>query len=334
MEKIKNTLIVRIKNKVIHVFKSTKIDFDIFVYNTFLRNLQHKRLTKKIKDSKTIVGHQTLNSSHERSVEIKEEDKNLTEVIVTCYFTLKPDPQSGSTRNAADFRHIQPWYESVMKIGASGIVLHDGLERAFIEQFSNNQIQFRYCELGNYSIFEERWLLYNIFLQQLPQLEKVFFTDSNDVYITKNPFPFITSNSALYVGRDNANRIKDSGWLKAECDQYVLESSYKLPRTYQYQWVYNAGVCGGSRSLMLFVTNEVSKLIFRAASDFHKDMTLLNLVIHNHFYPQLSSKNWNQKLVDTKNDTLASHPNLITGYPFNSGFKDHDFDSTAYFIHK
>jgi hypothetical protein len=28
---------------------------------------------------------------------------------------------------------------------------------------------------------------------------------------------------------DNANRIKDSGWLKEECDQFIEESIYPLP---------------------------------------------------------------------------------------------------------
>jgi hypothetical protein len=188
--------------------------------------------------------------------------------------------------------------------------------------------------MGNYSIFEERWLLYHLFLRQLPQLEKVFLSDSNDVYITKNPFPFITKESALYVGRDNANRIKDSGWLEAERLKFLEESNYSLAKTYEYQWVYNAGVTGGSYRVMLFLTNEMSKLIFKASSNHHKDMTLINIVIHEHFYPRLSNKNWDQKLVVNAMDSVSSHENLITGFPFNSGFKDFDFNSSAYFIHK
>lgn len=188
--------------------------------------------------------------------------------------------------------------------------------------------------MGNYSIFEERWLLYHLFLQQLPQLKKVFFTDSNDVYITKNPFSFSTKKSALYVGRDNANRIKDSGWLKQERTTFLEESNYKLERTYEYQWVYNAGVTGGNYPVMLFLTNEMSKLIFKAISNYHKDMTLLNIVIHEHFYPLLSNKNWDQKLVETLMDSVSSHENLITGFPVNSGFKDFDLESKALFIHK
>lgn len=327
-------MINRIKHKLKRVFRSSKIDLIIFVYNNFERKKQKKRLYSKIANEIKSDKHLHFNSDIKRTVEKTESDLILKEVIVTCYFTLKPDPQTGKSRNSAEYIFIQPWYDSIMKIGVSGIILHDGLENDFIERYQNEQIQFRYCEMGNYSIFEERWLLYHLFLKQLPKLDMVFFTDSNDVYITKNPFSFITTNEALYVGRDNANRIKDSGWLKEECDKFLIESNYQLAKTYRYQWVYNAGVSGGSYAIMLFLTSEMARLILMVSSNFHKDMTLLNIVIHEHFYPKLSSMNWDQKLVDKNNDILASHYNLVTGYPFNSGFKDLDVESNALFRHK
>jgi hypothetical protein len=304
------------------------------MYNKFERRKQKKKLLSKIANTTTSEQHVHFNSNKKRTVERTDSDLILKEVIVTCYFTLKPDPQTGLSRNAADFKYIQPWYDSLLKIGASGIILHDGLEQEFIDRYQNEQIQFRFCEMGNYSIFEERWLLYHVVLAQLPDLENIYFTDSNDVYITQNPFPFITNQEALYIGRDNANRIKDSGWLKAECDTFIKESNHTLLKTYPYQWVYNAGVVGGSRDLLFFLSKEMSNLILKATSSFHKDMTLLNIVIHENFYPKLTSNHWHQKLVDTANDQKASHNILITGFPLNSGFKDLDLNSKALFIHK
>jgi hypothetical protein len=303
-------------------------------YNLFNRFFQSIKLNSKIKTSIFSKEITTFNSSKIRSVQMKEEDLEKSAVIVTCYFTQKPDPQTGIIRNSADFAYIQPWYESLLKINVSGIILHDGLEQDFINRYQNEQIQFRFCELGNYSIFEERWLLYHVLLNQLPKLEKVFFTDSNDVYITKNPFQLIKNKNALYVGRDSAYRIKDSGWLKDECDKFDEESNYQLLKTYPYQWVYNAGVVGGSTSLLFFFTSEMSKLILKAESTYHKDMSLLNIVIHEHFYPTLSTRNWNRKLVDNSDDEIATHKNLVTGFPLNSGFKDLDLNSKAFFIHK
>lgn len=327
-------MIERIKNKIKRVFKNIDRNLRIFWYNRFDRKNQQKNLEFKLSNTVLNFDLFTHNSSKNRFVEVLQKDQALESVVVTCYFTLKPDPQTGFSRNSADFKYIQPWYDSLLKTGANGIILHDGLEAEFIARYQTPTIQFRYCEMGNYSIFEERWLLYHLFLRQLPQLEKVFFTDSNDVYITKNPFQFITKESALYVGRDNANRIKDSGWLEAERLKFLEESNYSLAKTFEYQWVYNAGVTGGSYRVMLFLTNEMSKLIFKASSNHHKDMTLINIVIHEHFYPRLSNKNWNQKLVVSEMDSVSSHENLITGFPFNSGFKDFDFNSSAYFIHK
>lgn len=327
-------MIGRVKNKIERVLKNIDRNRRIFMYNRFDRKNQQKNLEFKLSNTVLNFDLFTHNSSKNRFVEVLEKDQALVSVVVTCYFTLKPDPQTGFSRNSADFKYIQPWYDSLLKTGANGIILHDGLEAEFIARYQTPTIQFRYCEMGNYSIFEERWLLYHLFLQQLPQLEKVFFTDSNDVFITQNPFPFITSETALYVGRDNANRIKDSGWLKDERLMFLEESKYSLAKSYEYQWVYNAGVTGGSYRVMLFLTREMAKLIFKATSNHHKDMTLLNIVIHEHFFPFLSKYNWEQQLVDPKNDAFASHSQLITGYPFNSGFKDFDFDSTAYFIHK
>jgi hypothetical protein len=327
-------LTIRIKNKIIKVFRIFARNFRILGYNQIDRKIQNKNLTSKLSKTDSNLDVFTHNTTKIRSVEVNEKDRELKTIVVTCYFTLKPDPQTGLSRNAADFKYIEPWYYSLLKTGANGIILHDGLEQEFISKHQTSQIQFRFCEMGNYSIFEERWLLYHLLLRQLPQLEKVFFTDSNDVYITQNPFPLITNETALYVGRDNANRIKDSGWLKEECSRFLEESNYTLPKTYEYQWVYNAGVTGGSYPVMLFLTSEMAMLIFKATSNYHKDMTLLNIVIHEHFYPLLSKENWDQQLVDTRNDVLASHSNLITGYPFNSGFKDLDLNSKAYFIHK
>ncbi len=327
-------MITRILNKLDRINKALIIILRIFVFNEVERRQQMKKLRSKIASTTSSKQLLNVNSNKKRSVEIEGNDFKLNEVIVTCYFTLKEDPQTGLSRNAADFKYIQPWYNSLLKTGASGIILHDGLEKDFIKQYQNDQIQFRFCEMGNYSIFEERWLLYQILLIQLPNLTKVFFTDSNDVYITKHPFYIINNDQALYVGRDNANRIKDSGWLKDECDKFIEESNYVIPKTYPYQWVYNAGVIGGNRSLLIFFSAEMSRLIFKAKSSHHKDMTLLNIVIHENFYPKLSKMNWNQKLVDTNTDTISSHHNLISGYPLNSGFKDFDLNSKALFIHK
>jgi hypothetical protein len=75
-------------------------------------------------------------------------------------------------------------------------------------------------------------------------------------------------------------------------------------------------------------------LMMRAISNKHKDMTILNLSIYFYFGPKLSKRNFNRKLVETTDDFAACSAHIFTGYPFNSGFKDFDFNSKAVFIHK
>lgn len=324
----------RLVNKFIRTNFSIRLAFSIWFYNRFVRHQQKKRLSFRVNNPNNGKEKEASISDNVRSVDLKPEDALHQQLIVTCYFTIKPDPQSGQVRSSSDFSFIKPWHESITQLRIPGIILHNGLDPSFIEQYENDWVKFRVCTLGNYSIFEERWLLYHLILFELPRLERVFFTDSNDVFVTRNPFAHVEDKLTLFVGRDQANRIKDSGWLKEECDKFTAETGYKIPKTYPYQWAYNAGVCGGSVEVMRFFTSEMAKLILLSKSNFHKDMTLLNLVIHQHFFPKLSSTHWEQKYVDTTKDGLASHTYLVTGFPFNSGFKDFDYASTATFIHK
>jgi hypothetical protein len=327
-------LVNRIKNKIVTVIKDNVRNVHIFKYNQIDRKIQIKSIYSKIENTILNLDVFTHNSPVPRTVEIDPYDKELKNVIVTCYFTGKPDPQSGLLRNDADFKYIQPWYESLEKLGIDGIILHDGLSDSFIQKYQTNKIQFRFCEMGNYSIFEERWFLYHILISKLEKLEMVFLTDSNDVYINSNPFTQFNNNRKLYVGRDNANRIKDSGWLLDELNDYINESRLKVPKSYFFQSAYNAGVVGGSKDTMFFLTSKMVDLIMNSNSNKHKDMSILNLSIHFHFAPKLSKHNYSQKLVDTNDDQYSCSELVFTGFPFNSGFKDFDFNSKAVFIHK
>ena len=327
-------MVNRLKNKIVTVIKDNVRNVHIFKYNQIDRKIQIKSINSKIDNTILNLDVFTHNSPVPRTVEIDPSDKELKNVIVTCYFTGKPDPQSGLLRNDADFKYIQPWYESLEKLGIDGIILHDGLSDSFIQKYQTNRIRFRFCEMGNYSIFEERWFLYHILISKLEKLEMLFLTDSNDVYINSSPFNQFNNNRKLYVGRDNANRIKDSGWLLDELNEYVTESRLKIPKSYLFQKAYNAGVVGGRKETLFFFTSIMVELITKAYSNKHKDMTILNLSIYFHFSPKLSSQNFNRKLVDTSDDIDSCSENIFTGFPLNSGFKDFDFNSKAVFIHK
>jgi hypothetical protein len=276
---------------------------------------------------------ETFYSDSIRSVEIQDRDKDLSRVILTCYFTSKPDPIFGRTLIEPDINYIAPWYGSMVRLGLPGIIIHDGLPQDFIDRHETDLIQFRRFHAGKYSIFEERWIAYYLFISKT-KVESVFCTDANDVYITSDPFAFATDPQKLYVGRDRANKIKDSGWLLEELQRYEQDCDREAPEVFRYQKMYNAGVVGGSRPVMLLLISMIIDFTMRAETGTHKDMSIINLVIHEFFHPHIDSTIYARPLTDPADDTTASGRFIVSGYPLNSEFNKFEKDSKAIFIHK
>ena len=291
------------------------------------------RLKRSLKNNKPSRVFEAINADQPREVEFRTEDAALQEVIFTCYFVTMKDPHSKIIRRNADINYIAPWYNSISKLNVTGIIIHDGLDQSFIDQYQTNRILFRKYTPGNYSIFEERWMAYYLFLSQ-SKIQRAFLSDINDVYITGNPFTRFNQNLTLYVGRDIANKIKDSGWMLTELSNFEKEAQFRAPQLFQHQYVYNAGVIGGSRSILLFLISRVIDYVLRGHTSDHKDMTILNLCIYDHFFPLISSDLSGPKLNTDDEDKKASHAHLVTGYPLNSRFSRQELTSDAYFIHK
>jgi hypothetical protein len=165
-------------------------------------------------------------------------------------------------------------------------------------------------------------------------IERAFFTDIGDVILTKSPFELISSKNQLFIGRDNANKIRLSGWILKEIEKFSHEIGEKLPKSFYYQSLYNVGIVGGNRKVCLFVLSRVIEYILRSNPNTYKEMTVFNVVIHNFFFPKLTYHSEENIFVDPNNDGSSSHENLISGYPLNSLFKGFEYDSDAYFIHK
>lgn len=327
-------IITRITNRISASFQDKRARYIVSNYNKKLAPKANADFSVNIKQTAAPSNFTNYYSATERTIEIQDRDFALDEVILTCYFTKKADPQLGIIRNTADIKYIAPWYESVVKLRLKGVVVHDGLEEAFIEKYQNEFVQFRKYVAGNYSIFEERWVAYYLFLSKATSIKRAFFTDANDVYITANPFSFATAENILYVGRDNANRVRHTGWLLQELETFEKDSGYKSPQSFLYQPVYNAGVVGGSRAVLLFFISKMIGLLLKTQTNYHKDMTLVNLVIHDYFSPTLTYSANEAKLTDPENDLVACAPHLFSGFPLNSGFKKFEFESKAIFIHK
>ncbi len=323
------SLLDRVSGKI----RRTALQASIVAHNAYQRLRGPALLRQAMKNDHPKTGFESINASATRSVEIHPSDIDLEEVIFTCYFVHYRDPINNIVRRQADIEYIAPWYRSMERLGLTGVIIHDGLDADFIARYQTDRIRFRKFTGGHYSIFEERWMAYYMFLSQT-RIARAFFTDINDVYITRSPFHLIDAAPRLFVGRDNANRIKDSGWILAELADYEAETDFRAPRLYHYQPMYNAGVVGGTREVMLFFMSRIIDYTIRAQSDKHKDMTLLNLCIYDHFSPPIDTRLDRPRIATPEDDRHSAHDYLITGYPLNSRFTEQQLDSDAYFIHK
>lgn len=326
-------MVARVINKVKRELANYKHNSIVKKYNNKVVPEIHKNYKKALKDNIPPKGFLTKFSDVERAIEIRPEDQNLEQVVFTCYFTKRVDPQSGILRSEPDYKYIKPWYESMVKLDIHGIIIHDGIDREFIEKYETEKIQFREYTAGNYAIFDERWLFYYLFIQNT-NIKHAFCTDLSDVFITHSPFERHMEKEVLYMGRDNANKIRQSQWILDEINIYLNDSGISLPDSFYYQPLFNVGIFGGDRALLLFFLSKVIEYTQYTETERFKEMTVFNIIIHKYFGLTLQYLEDENKIVDPKNDKLSSNHLIKSGYPLNSLFKGFEFDSDATFIHK
>ncbi len=305
----------------------------ISIYNLFERNRQRFLFQKKTQNVQITIDYKTLHASSPRNVQIEKEDNSLENVIFSCYFIHKENPQTGEVQGKANFEYIKNWYESVKKLSIHAIIIHDGIDEQFINEYETENIKFRRFYPGNHPLIDERWITFYMFIKAT-NIQKAFFTDIGDVTVTKNPFHLVCDKKKLFIGRDNANKIRLSGWILEEIEKFKNETQIQLPKSFYFQPLYNVGIVGGNRDTMLFVLARVIEYILQSEESTYKEMTIFNVVIHKYFFPYLTYSKNEKTIVNPENDPYASHQHLVSGYPLNSLFKGFEYDSDAYFIHK
>lgn len=324
---------MHLAKRIEHKLKNGINYFVVFKYNYFNRPLNMLFFSKKKQSAEPNPAYKFKFSDVERDIEISENDQNLKEVVFACYFTKRVDPQSGILRSIPDIEYIRPWYDSIKKLDIHGIIIHDGIDSAFITKYQTEKIQFRKYTAGNYAIFDERWILYYLFISRT-NIRFAFFTDISDVFVKANPFITFQNKDMLYIGRDNINKITLSEWMTNEIKTFSKESGYSIPKSFKFQELYNVGIVGGDRNLILFFLSKVIDFFLLTNSEPYKEMTVFNLVIHNYFFPKLYYNPNEPTLTNTKKEQSRKNKHLYSGFPLNSGFKDFDMESKAVFIHK
>ncbi|MDG4714323.1 hypothetical protein [Winogradskyella marincola] len=288
--------------------------------------------------------------------------KNFKSVVCTTYFSSKKDPQRKLKIDSDDISYIAPWYNSMVKLKLEGIVFYDHLSNDFIQKYKTDHISFVKCQLGNYSLNDERFIIYYMFFLK-HKADQILLTDGNDVVINKSPFECIDNKkkSTIFVGRGSENKLIHSNWNLDSINRLKEGLNEELPNNFYDTAIYNAGIIGGHYTTLLYFLRQMCFVFFRVNNDENNNMAAMHYVLYYYFYPnsrrlpwcliykilnknlkikfQRKLKFWNLEFllnhqIDYKNDTTAVSKYIFSGYPLNSRFKQFETNSNAFITHK
>lgn len=245
----------------------------------------------------------------------------MQNVVLTTYFTGKPDPQKRSKDSFAgrlktwcrrlskgafseeaeiigpdNFERMLVWYESLIRVRCHGVVFHDCLSPTFVERRTVPQVQFEKYELKTQrSVNDERYICYLEWLEEHPEVERVFLLDLFDVEFFRNPFALMDdAKYDFYAGgdpgeyNDGYNRKK----MIRAFGQSFYEDEIKL----------HAGTCGAPRAAMLRLLKAMATVFDELTA--RGVMANLNMAVFNKCVYDLFDKE-----------------RIMHGNPLNSRFK-------------
>ena len=237
--------------------------------------------------------------------------------IFTSFFTSKPDPQRNITLNQNSFAYMKNWFWSVCDNSLKAVLFHDRHAESFIKRLAGNVV-FKLSSLGTRTTNDARFYLYLNYLQANSYIQRVFLTDISDVTFQKNPFHLMNIlGDHLYIGTDIEifPRVSSMEWLVRRMLECFNNNNVMFPgieRLHYYSKVYNAGVIGGSRTVMLEFLERLVGVLDKTPANINCNMAATNYVAHWFFSDR-----------------------LFTGFPLTSRFwKRQQHPKGVYIIHK
>jgi hypothetical protein len=246
-------------------------------------------------------------------------------VILTSYFSVKKHPndpndswvigrEADGRVSQNDFKYIEPWYNSINKLGLEGRIFYDNLSDEFVQKYSTDKIKFVRVETSQYSNLDWRWFCYRNYLEE-NKFDNVFLTDGSDVAVVKNPSKIILdyNDIDLFVCKDS---IKLSQFPYIQVHQQANWENLGWFLICQNNAdLINMGVVGGTYNNILEFLNKFCETRIRLGNpDFGSADMWVGQYVFRH---------------------LLSDKNIMIGEPFTSNFKQYEIDrKDVYFIHK
>ena len=245
---------------------------DAYYPNRVIKNLNENDGVKTVigTDSDEFKYHlgrgvQLLQQSKESTYFVNYKDEKTA--ILTCAYNGKPDPQRGVSVTEYDMGiAIEPLIKSCPSENVIIFTNLDSHDDGVVTVIQNNSPYF------------QRWLDYRHWLEDHPEIEKVWMVDAFDVIKLRDCWTM--NDDVLYVGSEN--RQVGFRWMKdnhPEVREWINDN-------HQLQLL-NAGIVGGKREYVLKLLNDIvteyKNSIKRNQPVPWSDMGIFNKVIHSKY---------------------------------------------------
>ncbi|XP_066295597.1 uncharacterized protein [Branchiostoma lanceolatum] len=243
---------------------------------------------------------------------VKDSKVNL---VLSCQFVNFRNSRKKSSR----FEITKMWYWGLKDHGLKATVLHGGLRASYIKRVSDRNLTFHRVNMNEFTK-SAKFFAFLEYLSAHPDVGKVILTDNSDVRFQRNPFALMDLlGDHLYVGTDVDiyPNIASMAWLTRrleECFGHSFAQSKEFPSLTQMPYVYNAGVIGGPRHLVMQLLEKLT-FVLDGVNPKAKNicnMAALNMVLHKYFADK-----------------------VFTGFPWNSRYlRRQKNPKGVYVIHK
>lgn len=302
--------------------------------------------------------------SHVEKIIEEFNDSKENFIILSNYFTSKLDPQRKIHQTSDNFEYFRHWYESVDELGIRAIIFCDTISEGFEMKYTNEKISFIRCQLGTFSLNDERFFIFQEFVERLKPDSFILSTDINDVVINMNPIALFQSNPhKLFVGRGQRKVWKNGKWPLKALFSFNKKFPGKLPVSFFNYPVLTPGTLAGKKEVIQKIYQEMTALFTELGDDGNYDMQVFNYIMIQRYFPQSSfwdgifpfwianwyyyalyrisrkiEKGYKSEKYDlvTPEEGVVANDLIYAGFPFVSmvGKFEKKGESLAYLIHK
>lgn len=190
----------------------------------------------------------------------------------------------------ANIWQLQKWAESLKATQLTGIMFHNCFTKRNIDSFAKYPVKFIYADLPkgcNSGLY--RFELYDKFIEKYSDyIDNIFFTDSTDLEVLRNPFVDSKYDSSkIYIGYEPTSPVGNKWIMHHSHDYQQYIDLVNSNEEFANHKLLNAGLCGGSIKVITPFIKRMAEECNKIENPHFQDMPIINYVAFTEFKEQV-----------------------------------------------